>query len=288
MTLADFFQAVAALSLLVFVVTSMLSMGMSLTIPMIMQPLKNARLVLMALIANFVFVPLLAYIINAVFPLDEALKIGLIVLATAAGAPFIPKLAQGAKGNIPFSVGLMVLLMVVTVFYVPIVLPLLLPGVEVDPWAIAQSLIVSMLVPLSIGLLVKSHSPDTAAEYVPVMTKASSLAIVLLLVVGVGLNIPKVLALIGTGGIGALVIFIVGSFLFGFVLGTRDPSIRSVMGLGAAQRNMAAAFMVAGQNFGGDTMSFVLVGAILCLLFVLPVAKRLGAMMPVAAEAPKG
>jgi hypothetical protein len=43
--------------------------------------------------------------------------IGLILLATAAGAPFLPKLAEVAKGNIAFGVGLMVLLMVVTIIY---------------------------------------------------------------------------------------------------------------------------------------------------------------------------
>ena len=48
--------------------------------------------------------------------------------------PFLPKLAELAKGNLAFAVGLMVLLMVVTVGYLPIVLPLILPGVSVDPW----------------------------------------------------------------------------------------------------------------------------------------------------------
>jgi predicted Na+-dependent transporter len=38
----------------------MLAMGLSLTIPMIIQPLKNVRLVLLALLANSVLVPLLA------------------------------------------------------------------------------------------------------------------------------------------------------------------------------------------------------------------------------------
>ena len=47
-------------------------------------------------------------------------------MGTAAGAPFLPKLGQLAKGNLAFAVGLMVMLMVVTVGYLPLVLPLLL------------------------------------------------------------------------------------------------------------------------------------------------------------------
>ena len=42
MTLTDFFTATARLSGLLFIVTSMLAMGMSLTIPMIMQPVRSA------------------------------------------------------------------------------------------------------------------------------------------------------------------------------------------------------------------------------------------------------
>ena len=286
MTVADLFEAIAKLSGLLFVVSSMLAMGLSLTIPMIMQPLKNVRLVVLALLANFVLVPVLAYLITAIIPLEESLKIGLIVLSTAAGAPFLPKLVQGAKGNVALGVGLMVLLMVVTIIYMPTVLPLLLPGVQVDPWAIAKSLIVLMLAPLAVGLLIKSHSPDAAAEYQPVMAKASSLAILVLLVVGLGLNVSNIIDLIGTGGILALLLFIVGSLVIGFVLGGSEPGVRSVMGLGTAQRNVSAALVVSAQNFSGtSTLPFDLVGAILLLLILLPTAKRLGAGVAAAAAA---
>lgn len=278
MTTAEFLQTLAGIAGLLFVLSSMLAMGLSLTVAQIIQPLKNARLVILALLANFVLVPLLAYAITLVIPLEDSLRTGLIVLAAAAGAPFLPKLVEGAKGNAAFGVGLMVLLMVVTIFYLPLVLPLMLPGVEVDPWDIAQSLIVSMLIPLAIGLLIKSHSPDTAKHWQPVMNKISSLAILVLLVFGLGLNLSNILSLIGTGGILALLIFIIGALAIGYILGGRDPAIRSVMGLGTAQRNVAAAIVVTIQNFTtGNTMAFVLVAAILLLLILLPTAKHLGA-----------
>jgi bile acid:Na+ symporter, BASS family len=58
----------------------------------------------------------------------------------------------------------MVLLMVVTVGYLPIVLPLLLPGVTVDPWQIARSLILLMLLPLAAGLALKSRYEGFATQ----------------------------------------------------------------------------------------------------------------------------
>ncbi|MGL4651330.1 MAG: bile acid:sodium symporter family protein, partial [Caldilineaceae bacterium] len=210
---------------MLFVLTSMLAMGMSLTMTQILAPLKNVRLVLLALLGNFVLVPLLAYAIIRLIPLDQSLQIGLIVLSTAAGAPFLPKLVQGAKGNIAMGVALMTLLMVVTIAYMPLVLPLLLPGVEVNPWDIAKSLIVLMLIPLALGLLIKSHSPDSADQWQPLMNKISSLAILILLVVGVGLNVANIIDLFGSLGLVAQLLFIVGSLLIGMLLGGRDASV---------------------------------------------------------------
>jgi predicted Na+-dependent transporter len=122
-TTPQFLTTLAQLSGVLFVVTSMLAMGMSLTTAMILKPLKSVRLVVLALVANFVLVPLLAYGIASLIPLDAPLKDGLIILSCAAGAPFLPKLVQGAKGTVALGVGLMVLLMVVTIVYLPLVLP---------------------------------------------------------------------------------------------------------------------------------------------------------------------
>ena len=171
----------------------------------------------------------------------------------------------------------MFLIMVVTIFYLPFVLPLLLPGVEVNPWDIAKSLIATMLIPLVIGMLIKSHSPDVADHWAPVMNKISSLSVLILLVVGLGLNISNILNFIGTRGIGAMVLLILGSLLIGLLFGGRDPGVRSAMGLSTANRNGAAALLVATQNFSGtDTLPFVLVGVVLLLLVLLPIARWLG------------
>ena len=153
----DILTVVMNLSTLVFVVTGMLGTGMSLAIAQIIGPLRNTRLMLLALLANFVLVPFLAYLISLFIPLRDGLRIGLILISTAAGAPFLPMLARAAKGNAVFSVGLMVLLMVVTMLYMPIVLPLLIQGITVDPWDIAISLIVLILIPLAMGLFMKER-----------------------------------------------------------------------------------------------------------------------------------
>src|SRR5271166_2964443 len=154
----------ATVAMLSFVVSSMLAMGAGLTISQILEPLRNARLVVLALLANFVLMPIGALALAKVLWLDEPFGVGLLLLGCAAGAPFLPKLAELAKGNLAFAVGAMVLLMVVTVGYLPVVLPLLLPGVTVDPWQIARSLVLLMLLPLAAGLALKSYYEGFATQ----------------------------------------------------------------------------------------------------------------------------
>ena len=285
MTLNDLLSTIAGISGLLFVVTSMLAMSFSLSVQQMTQPLKNVRLVTLALLANFVVVPLLALAITRLIPLDKSLQIGVILFGCAAGAPFIPKLVQGANGNVAYAVGLMFLTMVVTIFYLPVFLPLLLPGVEVSSWDIAKSLIVTMLIPLVIGMLIKSHSPDVADHWAPVMNKVSTVAVLILWSVGLGMNIPEILSFIGTRGIGAMVLLFVGSLAVGLLFGGRDRGVRTAVGLSTANRNGSAALLVASQNFAGtDTLPFVLVGIALSILILLPAAKLLGARNEAAAS----
>ena len=93
----------------------------------------------------------------------------------------MPKLAELAKGNLAFAVGAMVLLMVVTVAYLPIVLPLLLPGGHcsaLGPLPLAPLLL--MLLPLVIGLALKARYGDLAARVKPVLDWISNVSLILL------------------------------------------------------------------------------------------------------------
>jgi bile acid:Na+ symporter, BASS family len=190
-----------------------------------------------------------------------------LVLGCAAGAPFLPKLAELAKGNLAFSVGAMVLLMVVTVGYLPVVMPLLLPGVTVDPWNIARSLILLMLLPLGAGLALKAHYEDMAGRVKPVLDRISNISLILLVLLITAANIDKVLQVFGTRGILAGLLFIALGFGIGWLLGGPDKDTRRVMALGTSQRNIAAALVVASQSFS-DPKVVVMVRAEIAASFV--------------------
>ena len=51
-------QTAATVAMLAFVLSSMLAMGLGLTVAQIIAPLRNARLVAVSLLANFIVMPL--------------------------------------------------------------------------------------------------------------------------------------------------------------------------------------------------------------------------------------
>lgn len=264
-------------AVLLFVVTTMLAMGLSLTVSQILAPLRRVRLVVLALVANFMLVPLLAFALTRVIPLSEPLKIGLILLGTAAGAPFLPKLAQFARGNVGFGVGLMVLLMVVTIIALPVELPLFLPGVRVNPLSIAVSLVLTMLLPLSIALWVRARYPEPAGQLQPLLGQASNAALLLVFVTSLLANFQAIIGVIGTGGILAALILIVGGVVIGALLGGPGGDTRSVLSLGTGQRNISAALLVSTQSFTDpNVLAMVLVASTLGLVVLLPLAFELG------------
>ncbi len=283
----DLKQAAVSTAMIVFVLSSVIGMGLGLRVAEIVAPLRSWRLVALSLLANFVAMPLVALALARATPLDESLGIGLLLLGAAGGAPFLPKLAQIARGNLAFAVGLMVLLMVITVVYLPLVLPWLLPGVSVNPGQIGRSLVLLMLVPLAGGLLVNAKRPDFAARAKPVLDKISNLSLIVVMVLQVVLNFRSVVAVFGTGGILAGVVLLAVGYAIGWALGGPKSDTRVVLGLGTAQRNIAAALVVANQSFDDpNVVVMIVVVSIVGLLVLMPLSRALGRRSPARPAAP--
>jgi BASS family bile acid:Na+ symporter len=149
----------------------------------------------------------------------------------------------------------------------------------VNPWDIARSLIVMMLIPLAIGLFINTRYSEAAAKMQPTFGQASNIALLALAVLGLVLNFSSMIGLVGSLGIMAGIIFIVISLVVGYLLGGSDGGIKSVMGLGTAQRNISAALVVAGQNFGADVVTYLMVIAVIGLVILMPAAGELGKRM---------
>jgi len=272
----ELIQKAATVAMLAFVLSSMLAIGLGLTLAQIVAPLRSARLVALSLLANFVLMPLGAVALATLLRLDQSLGVGLLLLGCAAGAPFLPKLAQIADGDLAFAVGSMVLLMVVTVGYLPLVLPFLLPGVSVNPAKIARSLFLLMLLPLAAALAVRARFAIAASRVKPVLDRVSSLSLILLVVLITVANVSNVLAFFGTRGILAGLLFIAIGFGVGWLLGGPGAETRRVLALGTAQRNIAAALVVGSQSFRDPkVVVMVVVVAIVGLFVLMPLSRML-------------
>jgi len=273
----EILQITFKISLLTFIVSSMLSMGLSLTVQQIVEPLKNIKLVSLSLIINFILVPLLVYAIIYIIPLNEGEKIALILVSIAAGAPFIPKLADIAKADIPFSLGLMLLLMVTTIFLMPIIVPYIFSGVKVSSWDIAKSLIITMLLPLVIALIIRAYWEKIAKSMQKIFTKLTNIAMLVLIISLVILHTNNLIDMVGYPLL-AILALLIGAMLIGYYLGGKERSIRVVSALGAGQRNISAALLVGTQNFDNPDITIMLVAISIFGLFVMmPYAKKIGA-----------
>ena len=276
--MSELISTLANLFTTAFVVTSMFSFGLRLTLSEIIEPLRDIRLLLMTLAANFVIVPLVAVLLANLVGLEEDLRVGLILISIVAGAPLVPKLAQIAKANIPFAVASTALLVLATVIYLPLVFPLVLPGVQLDTLSIVRPLTIQIVLPLVLGLIVDYISKDEADVLLPVLGQIANVSLTLMLVLMLGGNVGNVLGLIGTGSILAAILLFAVAMVAGYLLGGADAGTRRTLSMATGQRNLAAAFVVAAGTFPDRPAILVFLAAagLLAMIMMMPIAGWLG------------
>src|SRR5262245_1244281 len=190
-------QQLADLTVPAFVISTMLAAGMSQPLADVVAPLKKPLAVALALLVNFAIAPLLSVILTSVVPLQPAHATGILLLGAAAGAPFLPKLAELSLGSVAYSVALMVLLMGGSIIFMPLALPLMIPGLSADPWAIAKPLLVVMVIPLAIGFAFGRSNAPWTARLLHVVRTVSNVSMLLLVVLMIGLNFKTLLGTLG-------------------------------------------------------------------------------------------
>lgn len=276
-----------------FVVSSMLAMGLAHTPREVLAPLRNLRLVAVALLASFVIVPGAAFLLSRITT-NPDFATGLILLGAVAGSPFVFKLAGIAEADLSLATGLLVLLAIGTVVYLPLMLPLVLPGVAVEGGAIAIQLSLQLLLPLGIGIAVRARYEEGATSVLLDVQKLANISLVLLLVLMMLMNLGDVLGMFGSGAVLATILTLVIAIAAGWLLGGPRRDQRATVAVVSGQRNFAAAFVVANGSFAAQPDVFVfLAGASiidLAIMFVFAgeVRRRGRAAGPTPAAEPPG
>lgn len=260
----------------VFIISTMLNVGLTQRLSDIAQHLKNWPFVLKMLLANFVFAPLLMIVALHFAPFDPALKAGLLIFSLGAGAPLLIKLTQTAEHEVALGAAVMMLLTVVTVVYMPIVLPMVLSGVSVDAVAVARSLLMQLLLPIVAGMLLAQFVPGVVKKVQPWVGKLGSIALYALIVVTLVGYYPNLLDIVGKGAFLVGLAFVGAAFGLGYLAGAGKDHLEDIGGLGTAQRNTAAGVIIALENFSNPNVLVMLTLAnMLGIVMLLLIAKAL-------------
>jgi len=277
----------ASIVVIVFAVSSMLSVGLSYGVRSLLRPLRRARAVFRALVANFILVPLWAIAIDRWIPLDPPLALGLCLLAGSAGAPFLVKLAKTARSDLALSAALLLLLVPATVVFLPFYVPLAMrhPSLRAltyqpaSTMALAVPLLSTMILPVAVGIVVNALAPRLSARLARVVGKVATLALVLTVVTTFLANLQEVVRILTSGALPAALILVLGAFGIGVLLSRRDRSI--VLGLATSQRNIAAAMVVASRSFADpDILVMVTASSLVGLIALFPIAWLLSRREP--------
>lgn len=276
--MVEFFRSAVPIVASIYVISTMLNVGLTQKLSDITGHLNNYPFVLKMLVANFVLAPLLMIVALYFAPFDPALKAGLLIFSLCAGAPFLIKLTQTAKQDVALGAAVMMLLMVVTVVYTPIVLPMILSGISVDGWAIARTLLLQMLLPVAAGMLVVQFLTVFAKKIEPWIGWLSNITLYILLAATLIGYFPNMISIIGNGAILVGLAFVAAAFGIGYLAGAGKDHLEDVGGLGTAQRNTAAGVIIAVQNFSDPNVLVMLTLAntlgIVMLLFVAKALSR--------------
>jgi len=280
--MTGYLQQLADFCIPAFVVSTMLTAGMSQPVTAAIAPLKKPLPILLALLVNFALAPLLAVFLTGIIPLQPAHSTGILLLGAAAGAPFLPKLAEIASGGLAYSVALMVLLMSGSALFMPLALPFMIPGASARPWAIAGPLVVDMVIPLAAGFALGRSQAAWAPRLNSIARAISNLTLVLLVLLMIALNFRTLVGTVGSFAIATYTLYVLVIVGVSYLVGAADPSNRSVFALGAGCRNIPACLVIAGSSLSDPAVTVMLiVGFVVSLVLLLGLARAMRPTAPV-------
>jgi BASS family bile acid:Na+ symporter len=257
---------------------SLMELGLQLKLRQTVVGVRNPRFALLTLLWGFALGPALALLLARVLFLDEPYAIGLIVMSMVPGAAYLSILVSWARGDLAYSAGALLLTCFGIVVFVPIVLPQIVPGVSVTAWAIAQPLIVLVLVPFVVGLAIRQRSERIAGKLHPIIKKIALIALMACLPPTVLLYAEGIILSAGSRALLSLVLFFVLATLasYGSAFGMPESQKR-VLSLAICSRNTgpAMATVLSIPNLDGNAIVMVGLGVLVHVSLSVPLARRL-------------
>jgi len=234
----------------------MVTIGLGVTLSDVLRVSRSWSLVARAVLANYILVPAAAVGLLLLFRANPLVAVGFLVAAICPGAPYGPPLTAMAKGNVPVSVGLMVILAGSSAIVAPLLLRFLLPLVAGDtPLTISVvkiigTLLGAQLLPLCVGLLLRHQYPSLADKLRgPAGVLSASLNLLTLAVIlFVQFRVLTEIRLIGYVGMLSLLIV---TMVAGALAAKRTPEERKGMVITTSVRNVGVGLVIVSGSFPG-------------------------------------
>lgn len=235
-----------------------------------------------AIVAMFVVVPAVAIVIAGMFDIDPAVKVAIVAIALSPVPPILPGKQLKAGGHACYITGLLLLAtlasIVIAPFGVSFASHLLDAEASITPMSVAMPLLISVLIPLFLGLVagrvLGRHAIDVISSI------GSKIGSLLLIVAMLGLFVilaPAMMRLIGQGTLAVLIIVIVAGLAAGYLLGGKDPGDRTALALAAASRHPGVAVAIATHSFPDAKLApaAIVMSMVISTVIALPLLRLL-------------
>lgn len=156
----------------------MLGMGMTLRVSDVTAAVSKPLALATGVVAQFVVMPLVGWLLTQVFSLDPLLAVGVILVGSAPGGTASNVMVYMARGDTALSVAMTT----VSTLLAPLLTPLLvlwLAGdyLPVDFWGLFRSILQIVVVPVVLGVLLRLWVPKVVESLVDVMPLVSVVGI---------------------------------------------------------------------------------------------------------------
>jgi BASS family bile acid:Na+ symporter len=230
-----------------FLVASMLGIGLKVSGAEIRATLQHRGLMLRTLLANFLLVPVLGVLLVWLVPMERDLKIGFLLLALAPGGLGAIQFTSKAKGALAYAAVVTFVLTVLSALISPLLAVAIVPGyvgLSVPYGRVIGLLFLALLLPLLVGVAAHHRLPKLAGAL------ANPVALI-------GALEGRVVA--------TLLLFIIGSMAIGWCLGGPEGDTRRVLASATSMRNAPLCLLIAMKSLP-ETHTIVLVVAFSALM----------------------
>lgn len=241
--------------------------------------LRQPGLLARSLLSMFVIMPIICVVVALVSHLPPAIKVALVALAISPVPPFLTKKELMAGGHGAYVVSLVSLSAMLSIVFVPVVSSLFGQWfnhpAQVAPGKVAQIVLVTILVPVFLGILLRGMLGERAVK---LSRPVGVIGLALLVIAVVPLLIrlwPLISSFFGDGTVFSLAAIVIVGTAIGHFLGGPDSWDRAVLGLSTSARHPAVAIAVAtsaypeGKLALGAVLLYVLVVTIVTIPYVI-------------------